>query len=85
MLWPQVFGLLPGHGSHPAASTPGKPSIAVLPFTDLGQKAGQDYFAEGLADDLITDLSKISGLLVIARNSGSRFRAAAISCLRQQY
>ncbi|MGX5843606.1 adenylate/guanylate cyclase domain-containing protein [Mesorhizobium sp. ArgA1] len=74
MRWPPVIDLLPGHRSHQAASTPGKPSIAVLPFTDLGQKAGQDYLAEGLADDLITDLSKISGLLVIARNSAFSFK-----------
>ncbi|MGY2991518.1 adenylate/guanylate cyclase domain-containing protein [Mesorhizobium sp. URHB0026] len=73
MLWPQAIALLPGHGSPPVGSSLGKPSIAVLPFTDLSEKAGQDYFAEGLADDLITDLSKISGLLVIARNSAFSF------------
>ncbi|BCG96723.1 adenylate/guanylate cyclase domain-containing protein [Mesorhizobium sp. 131-2-1] len=74
MFWPQAVALLSGHGSNLAGSAAGKPSIAVLPFTDLGEKAGQDYFAEGLADDLITDLSKISGLLVIARNSAFSFK-----------
>ncbi|WP_352929211.1 adenylate/guanylate cyclase domain-containing protein [Mesorhizobium sp. M1088] len=74
ILWPQAIALLPGHGSTPVGSSVGKPSIAVLPFTDLSEKAGQDYFAEGLADDLITDLSKISGLLVIARNSAFSFK-----------
>lgn len=72
--WPQAVALLSGHGSNLTGSVAGKPSIAVLPFTDLGEKAGQDYFAEGLADDLITDLSKISGLLVIARNSSFSFK-----------
>ena len=46
----------------------------MLPFDDLGDDAQQDYFAEGLTDDLITDLSKISGLLVIARNSAFAFK-----------
>ena len=48
---------------------PDKPSIAVLPFKNMSGEAEQEYFADGLTDDLITDLSKISGLFVIARNS----------------
>jgi TolB-like protein/class 3 adenylate cyclase/cytochrome c-type biogenesis protein CcmH/NrfG len=46
-----------------------KPSIAVLPFANLSADPEQEYFSDGMTDDLITDLSKISGLLVIARNS----------------
>ncbi|RVB77447.1 MULTISPECIES: tetratricopeptide repeat protein [unclassified Mesorhizobium] len=46
-----------------------KPSIAVLPFTNLSGDPGQDYFADGITEDLITDLAKLSGLDVIARNS----------------
>ena len=46
-----------------------KPSIAVLPFDNLSNDSEQEYFADGLTDDLITDLSKISGLVVIARHS----------------
>ena len=53
----------------PVLPLPDKPSIAVLPFANLSDDAEQDYFADGLTDDLITDLSKISGLFVIARNS----------------
>jgi TolB-like protein len=45
------------------------PSIAVLPFNNMSSDPEQDYFAEGLSEDLITDLSKVPGLLVIARNS----------------
>lgn len=73
LFWPWTVALVPHHPSStiPAQS---KPSIAVLPFADLGEKVSQDYFAEGLTDDLITDLSKISGLLVIARNSSFSFR-----------
>ncbi|MEE8549938.1 MAG: adenylate/guanylate cyclase domain-containing protein [Gemmatimonadota bacterium] len=47
----------------------GKPSIAVLPFTNISDDPEQEYFADGMTEDLITDLAKISGLLVIARNS----------------
>ncbi len=46
-----------------------KPSIAVLPFTNMSGDPQQEYFADGITEDLITDLSKLSGLLVIARNS----------------
>jgi TolB-like protein len=48
---------------------PDKPSIAVLPFTNISDDAQQEYFVDGMTDDLITDLSKLSGLFVIARNS----------------
>ena len=46
-----------------------KPSIAVLPFTNMSTDASQEYFADGITEDLITDISKISGLDVIARHS----------------
>jgi TolB-like protein len=48
---------------------PDKPSIAVLPFTNMSGDPAQDTFADGMTDDLITDLSKVSDLFVIARNS----------------
>lgn len=51
-----------------------KPSIAVLPFDNLSGDQEQRYFADGLADDLITDLSKLSGLHVIARTSSFAYR-----------
>ncbi|MEJ1161453.1 adenylate/guanylate cyclase domain-containing protein [Prosthecomicrobium sp. N25] len=46
-----------------------KPAIAVLPFSNLGRDPDQDYFAEGITDDIITELSRIRAFLVIARNS----------------
>jgi TolB-like protein/class 3 adenylate cyclase len=55
--------------SHMALPLPDKPSIAVLPFLNMSGDPQQEYFAEGITDDLITDLSKVSGLFVIARNS----------------
>lgn len=48
---------------------PDRPSVAVLPFANLSSDPGEEYFADGITDDLITDLAKLSGLVVIARNS----------------
>jgi TolB-like protein/class 3 adenylate cyclase len=53
---------------------PDKPSIAVLPFTNMSNDPEQEYFADGMTEDLITDLSKISGLFVIARNSSFAYK-----------
>jgi TolB-like protein/Flp pilus assembly protein TadD len=58
-----------GIPEHPPLPLPDKPSIAVLPFENLNRDPEQDYFVDGMTDTLITDLSKISGLFVIARNS----------------
>ena len=51
-----------------------KPSIAVLPFNNLSQNPEQEYFSDGLSEDLITDLSRISGLRVIARHSSFAYK-----------
>ena len=53
---------------------PDKPSIAVLPFANLSADTSQGFFADGMTDDLITDLSKVAGLFVIARNSSFTFK-----------
>ena len=53
---------------------PSKPSIAVLPFTDMSNDEAQEYFADGITEDLTTDLSKISGLFVVARNSSFSYK-----------
>lgn len=58
---------------------PGKPSIAVLPFANLGNDSEQDAFADGLTEDLITDLSRTSGLFVIARNSAFAYKGKAFA------
>jgi TolB-like protein/class 3 adenylate cyclase len=56
----------------------GKPSIAVLPFDNMSDDPSQDYFADGITEDLITDLSKISGLFVIARNSSFSYKGQQV-------
>jgi TolB-like protein len=57
---------------------PDKPSIAVLPFTNMSNDPEQEYFSDGMAEDLMTDLSKISGLLVISRNSTFAYKGKSI-------
>ncbi|NIO04326.1 MAG: tetratricopeptide repeat protein [Proteobacteria bacterium] len=57
---------------------PDKPSIAVLPFANMSQDPEQEYFSDGITEDLITDLSKISGLFVIARNSVFTYKGKAV-------
>jgi adenylate cyclase len=57
---------------------PDKPSIAVLPFANIGGDPEQEYFSDGMTDDLITDLSKISGLFVIARNSTFSYKGKPV-------
>jgi TolB-like protein/tetratricopeptide (TPR) repeat protein len=57
---------------------PDKPSIAVLPFANLGGAPEQDYFIDGMVDDIITGLSRINWLFVIARNSTLIYRGRAV-------
>jgi len=54
------------------------PSIAVLPFTNMSNDKEQEYFVDGMTEDLITDLSKLSGLFVIARNSVFTYKGSAV-------
>jgi TolB-like protein len=60
------------------AALAGRPSIAVLPFTNLSEAYGQDYFTDGLVEEVITSLSKIPGLFVIARNSSFAYRGGTM-------
>lgn len=57
-----------------APSLPDKPSIAVLPFDNMSGDAEQEYFSDGITEDNITDLSKVSALFVIARNSSFSYK-----------
>jgi TolB-like protein len=57
---------------------PDKPSIAVLPFTNMSGDSDQDYFADGITEDIVTALSRIRWLFVIARNSSFRYKGHAV-------
>jgi TolB-like protein len=59
-----------------------RPSLAVLPFANLSSDPEQEFFAEGLADEIITTLSKLSGLFVVARNSSFAFKDTSVDVRR---
>src|SRR5437879_1118350 len=63
-------------GPVPAAalSLPAKPSIAVLPFSNMSRDAEQEYFVDGIVEDIITGLSRLKWLFVIARNSSFTYK-----------
>lgn len=61
-----------------ATNLPDKPSIAVLPFTNMSDSPEQEYFADGVVEDIITDLSRFKELLVIARNSSFSYKGKPI-------
>jgi len=64
----------PTAGDSPARRLPNTPSLAVLPFTNFGGNADDEYFSDGLTEDIITELSRFRELRVIARNSTFRYK-----------
>jgi TolB-like protein/class 3 adenylate cyclase/Tfp pilus assembly protein PilF len=82
-LGPEAVADLPASTAPPAAST-SQPataprlSIVVLPFTNLSNDPEQEYFADGITDDLTTDLSRISGSFVIARNTAFTYKGKSV-------
>ena len=62
----------------PAPTPSDKPSVAVLAFQNMSGDPEQEYFADGITEDVITDLSKVGGLLVIARNSSFAYKGKAV-------
>ena len=67
-----------GINSTRSTTIPEKPSIAVLPFDNMSGDPEQEYFVDGITEDVITDLSKISGLLVISRYSSFAYKGKAV-------
>jgi TolB-like protein/Tfp pilus assembly protein PilF len=57
---------------------PSKPSVVVLPFTNMSGEAEQDYFSDGISDDIITELARNTNLFVISRNSSFMFKGRAV-------
>jgi adenylate cyclase len=83
------YRLMPVAGMAPAAvraveplserpSLPERPSIAVLAFTNMNGEPDQEYFSDGIADDIITELSRVRWLFVIARNSSFTYKGHAV-------
>jgi TolB-like protein len=68
----------PVEPTKPALTLPDKPSIAILPFTNLSSDPEQDYFADGMVNDIITALSHFKSLFVIARNSSFTYKGRAV-------
>ncbi len=66
-------------GEQSELALPDKPSIAVLPFDNMSGDPDQEYFVDGIAEDIITALSKVSGLFVIARNSTFTYKGQAVN------
>jgi adenylate cyclase len=75
----RVYGIrLDGAPAREAPALPDQPSIAVLPFTNMSGDPEQEYFSDGISEDIITDLSKIAGLMVIARNSSFTYKGRSV-------
>jgi adenylate cyclase len=74
----RVFRVRLGTAERPAPALPDKPSLAVLPFTNLSDDKEQEYFADGIADDVLTLLSRLRWLFVIARNSSFSYRGRSL-------
>ena len=70
--------IVPANLSVPALALPESPSIAVLPFENWSGDPEQDYFADGMVEDIITALSRIRWLFVIARNSSFTYKGRAV-------
>jgi adenylate cyclase len=68
----------PRPATAPQAAAKDKPSIAVLPFTNMSGDPAQDYFCDGITEDIITELARYRSLSVIARNSSFQFRGQAV-------
>ena len=84
----RVFRVAAPSIGHPAASTkaalalPDKPSIAVLPFQNMSGDPEQEYFADGIVEDMITALSRVKSFFVIARNSSFTYKGRPIDVTR---
>ena len=73
-----VLGTRVGAADPPVMVLPDKPSIAVLPFANMSGDPEQEYFADGMVEEIITALSRIRWLFVIARNSSFTYKGQAV-------
>src|SRR5205823_5279952 len=72
----RVYSISVEHTSTDGAASAGqeRPSVAVLPFVNMSGDPEQEYFSDGITEDIITDLSKVSGLFVVARNTAFTYK-----------
>jgi len=75
---PEVAPGSPSAEASPGPASSEKPSVAVLPFANMSDEPEQEHFTDGITDDIITDLSKVGGLTVIARNSVFTYKNKAV-------
>jgi adenylate cyclase len=75
----RVYRIGSGVASRPSLPLPDKPSIAILAFTNMSGDAEQEFFADGIAEDITTVLSKARWLFVIARNSSFTYKGKAVA------
>lgn len=78
-IWRWAGGALRPGSSFGRAADSGQPSIAVLAFDNMSGDPDQEYFSDGIAEDLITSLSKLRWLFVIARNSSFAYKGTAVN------
>jgi TolB-like protein len=74
----EAAGPNPGDAPESTLAVPDKPSIAVLPFENMSGDPEQEYFADGMVEEIITALSRFKSLFVIARNSSFTFKGRAV-------
>ena len=75
----RAYSVSVGASAAPASpAAPEKPSIAALPFQNMSSDAEQEYFVDGLVEDILTGMSRIKSLLVIARNSSFVYKGKAV-------
>ena len=80
-LWPRpiaAVGPEPPSRAHAALPLPERPAIAVLPFDNMCGDPAQEYFSDGISEDIITALSKLRWFFVIARNSSFTYKGKAV-------
>jgi adenylate cyclase len=78
----RIYGVRLDAPARVALALPDKPSIAVLPFTNMSGDPEQEYFADGISEDIITALSKLHWFFVIARNSSFTYKGKAVDVKR---
>ena len=78
----RILGYATTTTTNVALPLPDKPSIAVLAFDNMSGDPEQEYFSDGIAEDIITEISKISGLFIIARNSSFSYKGRALEVKR---